>query len=110
MEGRSRPVTLFLHFWLLLAKCRDRVSDRKGVISHGLSVISRLLAVNLSHLEIEGKDKDNMSDEFLDKYPMLRRHFPILWYLLLLSREIDTRRGEGDQESEPGPSLQTVPS
>ena len=50
--------------------------------------------------EIEGKDKDNMSDEFLDKYPMLRRHFPILWYLLLLSREIDTRRGEGDQESD----------
>ena len=41
-----------------------------------------------------------MSDEFLDKYPMLRRHFPILWYLLLLSREIDTRRGEGDQESD----------
>ena len=29
----------------------------------------------------------------------IRYNFPILWYLLLLSREIDTRRGEGDQES-----------
>ena len=46
----------------------------------------------------------------VDPKGWIRYNFPILWYLLLLSREIDTRRGEGDQESEPGPSLQTVPS